>query len=452
MTIFTSGSGPDNDKLAGPASKHHRHDRHKHHVNAEGTPIRSGSSGLYRALERPNEVQFGADQLPSNAFAATGSFFDIQITGAGVDYLDQTILQYGIFNPAPGSMRLVPSPWHFDRIELMYNGSQVDDTIYPEQAYLDQIVHFGIAEKYGYLKDMNFRVNFNTTALANRFQKDDYDHPSLGDFNEVWGPSETKTLFYPIFWSATQTNIFLPAKKVNPRFRFYTAVNPQTNTSGALATNPVLSQVQMIIHGPVFSPSVRQNLHKQYSTSGKDSISRTFSHERQIIDVVLNSGIESADQSLTALNGQFINMFYFTRLTTALREELYSAGGAPTPTWFGMSDVTLLDSSGNPVGYNREPWQWHNGKRWYDQFPECFVNLEKCIASWNFAKDPLLSVMTGANTGGLYLDGNFVFRFTPLSLPNNTIPAGTNAQLIMVCWRYAQLTQTKMGGLVFKKL
>lgn len=412
--------------------------------------MRAGDS---RLQIRENFINLGPDSLPPGGLTQSDVFFDIRLTGAGVHTLTEMVLQMTVRNQnAPGGNGVIPllPEYFFNRIELQSNGAFTDDTIYPMQMYLRRC----FAHLPANLKIMS--SEWTGMEASNSFSRSDprttwncYDEDGI-----AIPAGASKDYFLPLYNFLSTTSLFLPSKQQDPRLRFYLAANPirSDNNAADLAGTPLLLQgAVLILKGIIYENEILLGLADHYTSI--TTIMPTVVHERQVIDIKnATTGVELSDLQLTSLNGEYVGFFMFLMRGNATREELYSSNNTYTPateSWLPIRNVSLKDSSGNPIGFNNIPGGFLKGTATAHSFPECFMPALKNVYFFPFAKNLMASMVEGLPSGGMYFDSNFTISVTPDVITPN--PATLNFQLWIFGIRKAQLIMSESGLFTVKK-
>lgn len=411
-------------------------------------------SNHHRRLCRFNCTQLGTDSLPSGYLQVNDVYFDIRITGAPVDTLLKLILHITVTNTNSGTsptdvIPLLPF-FFFNRVEIQANGSFTDDTIYPLQWYYDYINTRNTEQKTNQATAIGMdTIGFQSTSSA-RTTWTTYDE---ADIAIVAGTQKQYFIPFDINFFC-QAGTFLSCKSVDPRFRFYGALNPicSDNAAADLAGTPLLlNGAEMIVEGILFQSVVREKLVKWYS--GGWTLSRVTIHERQILDAKsVSQNSETSDQSLTAFNGEYAGMWITFIRGDATLEQLYGSNRtwtAATQGFLPLTYISLKDSSGNPVNYLKMPSDLFRYEFPCCQFEDNAVYAFKEIYFYPFAKKCSIALKDGISTGGLMLDANF-----QLQLFTGTWSAGTTTSysIYMNAIRYAILNLTLDGTFSINKL
>lgn len=421
----------------------------------------NGQTGLRFAMRqgdsrleiRVNFINIGPDSLPPGALQQNDVFADIRLTGAGVHTLDGITIKLTVRNQnAAGGRDVIPllPYWFFNRVELQANGSFTDDTIYPTQMYLRH-THAHMFDDVKALESewigMEAATSFTRSdprTLWNCYDEDGIAIPA----------ASSKDYFIPLHNFLTTTSLFMPTKQQDPRVRFYFAANPirSDNDPADLAGTPIrLEGMLAILRGIIYENEILLNLSAYYSSIS--IVMPTIVHERQVIDIkTASTGVEISDQGLTSLNGEYVGFFVWLQRGNATREQLYSSNNTwtlPTQAWLPLDNISLKDSSGNPIGFNAIPGGYIKGTLMKEAFPQCSMSAMKDVYFFPFAKNLIASLADGLPSGGMYFDSNFTMSVTPGPIAAN--PATLNFQLWVFGFRKAQFIMSDSGLFTVKK-
>lgn len=473
MVHAGSARHPDKDFTRwprGPArSQHLPHGRLQ--VEGGNTVLSMLNDSAVYVRARVNHIQYGPDSLPSGIFVNTDSFWDIRITGSGVDTLTDITMRMEITNNAPTYVagtsditlfQLVPRlPQDFlNRIEIQPNGGTTEDTIYFDQALFDLWWRLSPEKKAS--MGLAFGMNTsgpNETDPAARSNQRTYDEDGLGI-----NPGESKEFFFPVHSMLTQSRMFLPSKSQDPRIRCYAAAQPVCTDSSAFCSMQV-NGVDCIISGLLYEDSVRAAMKQHYQSI--PSVSRVLVHERQNLDVGSASpNVPLTDLSLTVFNGAYPFMNVTMVNNSAVGEFRYDSGrnkkddpadalstdpvGTNEDCWIPLERITLTDSNGNPIWYNLIPGKFLKHIVAGYQFDESYIHGEKNVYPLIFSTDAMETLETGANHGGIVMDSNFQLQVIP---GRDFVPVvGRTYGLRINAWRYALMTMDTQGKFSVTKL
>lgn len=412
----------------------------------------SGGGTIVYAIESFNK--FPSDYIPPGSFNPnTPTQFDTRWPKALVHQLKSNTVQIIVQNPDLVNVMTLsdPSVW-FPRIEIMSNGASVDYQIYDIMFWVDKMSQVSDEKRgrFAYGNIYNPYVYRDDTAVASNYIFRNYDTTTT--FNIPAGGERT---FYIQYNSIlTDSKFFFPTSTVEPRLRWYTGNNIQTTTSLAAATNPNLIQMTTFLRGYNFSPECYADLVSKYS--GRVSLTRSVIYERQTFSFTITSGQETTDSLLTALTGTYAWLWFIVTQTAPVQNQLYSdyiaRDGTNGVYWKKLVDITLLDANQNPVNMNKMPVDYLKYEVMGNHFDGA-LSFEKEIVLLPFSNNCQLQRMTGQDLGSKYMDGNFTFRFTPLSVPTyNVIPANFNIELIVLGARVVTFAQTRDGNVRFVRL
>ena len=435
----------------------HNHLKHPIVHNDGDLKYSISASATTRKRQRTNLTQFGAESLPGSLLQIPDQFFDVKLTGAPSDTLTHYTLQMQITNSAPvpsgsaaptdNDATLLVAPYMFNRIEVQMDGSSVDDIIYNRQLYYDLCYSMTTEQKavMGYYIGMNSEAPVsNDLTLADKTAYDEDLIPLK--------PGKTRTFYLPILSMITQAGLFLPDHNQDPRLRYYCTGKPTVLSSKAGADGKVfMSNVQAIIHGLLYDDAIRARMRSHYQEQA--SISRITTHERQLIDVgTLSAGQEATDQPLSAFNGEYAGFDITLEDTAQAGEQQYGSNttaGLLGLTWMPISRLTLTNSDGYPIGFNNIYGDLVSSVCASNDYKHNFMAAQKNIYTWNFSEDIEDTRATGADHGGIVLDGDFNTRLIPGALDGKT---GHTFRIHWSGLRYGLLTRTAAGNYTVTKL
>lgn len=435
------------------------YDRHPESSHLSGQAKTSLAKGSTNALnQRMNWNKYPSETIPSNFFA-TQNQVDLKITQAPVHYLDRFYFEITLTNPNAVAMVLVHWAYWFTRIELLLNGANTDDQRFDDQMYLDAIltksdaerIHLAFAEDYDY----------NIERVASRYANQHFDAPKDANFQIPAASSKTFRIYYRNAW--LDSHPFLPAMAGEVRFRLYsgeaTIQDPQSPSFALLP--PTIGTLNALFYGPVFDPRVCGHLISMYKS--RCSTTKINVYERQIISLTLQPNIECSDQILSTMNGEFSALGFVLRPVGTRgvgkysdfdysHDAQYDGHGA---TWKYMSNLTLNDSNGNPVGYTKTEGNFILFNIW-SQVTQSNLTHEKNFFLIPFCENFDRSHRHGHNTGSMVLDGTWTVKFTPA--PDPVVPvtcnfvANYNCELIVHGFRHAEMRHMPGTGGVYYQL
>lgn len=473
MVYTVDGGVPTEDPTAlgnssGIGVAHSQHDFHD--VDAgyfDGKPYYMSSTTFQYVRARFNVVQIGADSLPPGIFSTPDQFFDVRITGCGVDDFTAFTLHLVISNTTDDSstsdgrqVKLLHPAYLFDRIEIKPTGGATEDTIYADQIYHDMCMLHGTDQK----ATMGNTMGINTggpdaTERGVWSNRDQYDE----DGYEIYS-GETKHLFIPIHSMLTQQPMFLGiANRQDPRYRFFFRESPTTTDSTA---GGVIScqGADGLVEGLLYVSSIQDQLTEKYKSAG--FIRRVVVHERQYISLgAITPNQTISDQALNALTGSYADILTYCIRDDATKERLYdSHRGQPditiTPTapsaaaslyngaWLPVAVFSLTNSSGNPVFFNNIYGEYLRQIIGSKSYANTFFFGVKFSYPFPFSVDPGETLRTGAALGGMEITTNFKLKvqvapFNPT--PYYGASATTSYTLAVLARRYALLKCSEKG-------
>lgn len=442
----------------------HHHDAGPHPGN--GRPVAYQMAQATVSMSRTGFNKFPSDAIPSNALGISTQF-DTRWPGSLVDTLQETSLEITILNNDGANVATFtdPSIW-FPRIEVLSNGAVADVVLYDIMFYIDKMTRVSDEERAQYAKgniynpvtdrsygnDTHSYYWNNTGAthdhVVSQYQLRNYD-ASLNLTAPASGTIVVRAK-YKTFLS--DSKLFFPVLKVEPRLRIYTGNNIQTTTSAAVNTTPTLVSVNSYLRGTIYDDSVRRELMKNYNN--RVSLTRTIVYERQTFALQINSGVQVSDQLLTAITGTYAWLFLIVTEAAPQQNQLYSdylAASANGTFWKKLSDLTLLDSNQRPWNFTNIPTDYISNEIWGDHWKSS-MPFEKEIYLIPFSECCQLTRDRGVDNGSLYLDGNWTLRFTPQTVATyNAIPANMNVTVIVLAARVCHFSQTPGGGVLFER-
>jgi hypothetical protein len=403
---------------------------------------------------RQNTNQMQVQTLNQSWSLQPDTFFDAKLTGAPVHTLQDWYLHITYQNTsANGIIPMLPW-WFFNRWEVMANGSSNDDTIYPQQMLQSYLMWLDTDTER-----MNRAPTVGMDDSSSAGTVGALGILGLGQYDEadVEVPAgTTKEYYIPLLCFLTQCNLWLPTKGVDPIVRCYGNVNAicSDNDAGDLAAGVVnwsLSQAEMYVTGIVYAAPLMQKLNKYYQST--ELVCRVLTHERASQSISsLTPGEPTADFSMNSIAGEYLMLWCVIMRGNATREQLYSSNRtytAATQGWMPMDQISLTDSSGNPVNFLNMKVDFHRLAQGSTFFPHTCYFGYKNICPYVFGVKPLMTFKTGRSSGGLALDGSFKLNVIPRPY---TAGSTTSWSLTVYGTRYGLLTLTHKGALHLQKL
>lgn len=431
--------------------------RHNAEVQSDVTPgenIFVASTALLKSYSIPVHLQMNAENIPTGCFTGNNLYFDIVLNGGNyISYADHIILQLTLTNPsATDPIILGPAEQLFDKIELLINGSNIQDTIYPEQMFfgykqdLTDERRSQVAQNYGWQRQTNRDSSINAYRLTN--------YGVANQTGVIIPEGETFTYYMEIPCCLSCASIFLPAigPQKGPRYRFYpSAANCKMSTDVTL-TKPIIQQAMFVVAGPQFTADVQQSLTTDYLNNR--TVVPCIAFDRQIINIQPANNKETGDLTLNSIGGQVAGlMCILRRVADAQNEGLFShVDGtiSSNQTWKQFDFITFKEASGRVIGYEKEPAQLFRTVYWQDHFKSNLA-LEKMVLWYPFCSDIMACWKQGANTGSYFFEGSETFRFTPQSVTNATFTDGDSSEFLVFVYRHAVLNFQR-GGFNLRKL
>lgn len=448
---------PSRDPLLGASLRNTYHMPHTQSVSTPQGSVRTRPQDLINRMARQNWVQFGAEQVPAGAFQQNNVYADLRITGAGVDIVNGGITQLIVTATAPNppnQLELLSGHFLHERWEMLPDGANTDDTIYPEQIFIRTYTPAGDEEAA--LKGTVQYVaagqpTFDSTNVL-FVQPESFDHTLDPNFpfditRALALPhNSSRTYYFDLPIAIFNSHIFLPAVKQYMRIRQYFRQTPFVSGNPVTAGNFLtLSQNQLFLYGEVFSPTIRSKMMSAYS--GRAFISRCLTHERQIFNVPnVVPDATSGDFSLTSYNGTFANLQLFLRASGATNENLYQ--------WYPLNSITFENSSGNPVTINDNPGDFIrlviSARNYKSRFTLAYLpaaNLvgaseyRKNLYEFPFSQNSEMTLRGVANTGFYPFSGNDTLRIKPGDSPLT----GSPADLYTIAYRHSDFRVSAQG-------
>ncbi len=398
---------------------------------------------------------FPVDNLVPSAFDPSApSQMDIRIVGAPTHTLKDITFEITLQNTTGNIMTLShPSTW-FSRLEIMSDGVTTDETVYPVQHYLDAMLDVTDEERADFSRTMHYNPITDRSYTNTSYECRNYDSPSTAEFQIP--ANSSKRFYFKLSHFLQDVDLFLLSLNAEPRLRFYTGNQLQTTTSAAYlasaASFPTLTQFNIYNRGTLYKGSIAAMLAKRYSS--RKSATRILTHERQTYSQTITSGTECADILLTGLNGQYAYLVVIVSEVGLKQNEIYSdhltaAARANGATWKKLYDITLLDSNQTALNKNKMSVEYLQN----NVFPHHFnsaITYEKELIVIPFAESCRLA--KHYDCGSMTMDGNWVLRFTPTSIPTyNVIPASLAVEVAVYGYRYGEFAQLPGGGVSFSK-
>lgn len=406
-------------------------------------------------LMRPNDIalplrwtvmQQAVQNYDTNSFCVTAdSNFDVLLVGSPVHALANIYLHFYVQNTNAVGGNSV-RPFHMmcilNRQDVQLNGSFTDETIYQEQMYQDYNDWLeDDFERQGRARYVNGETAAMVTNSGNAFNT----YTMWDESNNAIAPQAQAEFFVPLINVLTQCSPWLPRKLVDPRIRCYGAVNPicSTNAAADLATPPLRFRgMETLVEGIVFDPDTRMRISKFYSQA--PTLHRCIIHDRFIKDMgTFATGTYLGDVQLTPFTGQYASMCVWLNRNDATREQLIYGANRPataaTLNPLPQSVFTFLDSSGYPIYYNdaRGPFVKMAN---LDKSGNNLMRQFKAYLMHYFCTDPKLTLTTGKSSGGLAMDGSFIYRMQVD--PSVTQGTSTSISAYFDARRYGILTVT----------
>lgn len=408
-------------------------------------------------LMRPNDVplpmrwtvmQQSVQNYDANAFCRQAdSNFDVLLVGAPVHSLEDIYLHFYVVNTnAVGGnpVKMMHAVTIFNRQDVQLNGSFTDETIYQEQMYQDY---------NDWLENDHERigrapyVNGETASMVTNAGNDPSTYVMWDASDNAIPPQGQIELFVPLINCLTDAGPWLPRKMVDPRVRIYGALNPilSTNAAGDLTGTPLrFTGMETLITGIVFDPAARMRISQYYAQA--PVLHRCIIHDRFLKDMGgWQVGNYLGDAQLTPFTGQYASInFWFNRKDPNVTRELLVYGSNRTSTAATRNPLladqfTFLDSSGYPIYYNDYRANFVRCTNNTQQL-NCLMRQFKNYYMHYFCTNPKSTLRTGRSSGGLAMDGSFIFR-AQLSNDNTQ---GTTTGITLVCdaRRYGIITIT----------
>lgn len=426
--------------------------RHSNIVSTDtGVDILSRDAQLFTEAAYQLQTQMNPETLTSALFSQSGVYYDNEVTPSlSIHYISLLTVQMEIQNRSAVDMHLGPWWQAIERIEGLFDGSDIQSTLYSEQFYIFQQIMWNdemrANEAINYLcnRDTNRDSGVSAHLLHN------YDAWNHGA-GYIIPPGGSVTYFCEIPDITRYADIFLPVLSNWPRWRIYPAFpDAQMTTSPALLlptpVYPYLSRALFVVSGQQLpDTAVKQALrmHQQYP-----SVSCGVMSDRQIITAPLSPNNETGDIVLNSIVGKNIGMFMFWRFPNLQNEAKFSPGSAPT--WKEILNFTFKSGDGQVMSYEKQPFQLFRTKYWGRHFISNLA-LEKSILYYPFCQDTVKTITQGTDTGFYSFTSKESMRFTCIDVVGNAIAPGLNHELLVYTLRQAELTMNR-GILKAEKL
>jgi hypothetical protein len=437
-------------ELGSARRKHSARNQKRHNTSVQsdlnpGESIWVSSGALQKEYAMPVHLQMNAEQIPPACFTGNNLYFDIVLNGGTyVGYADKIILQMILTNPSvTDTIYLGPAHQLFDKLELLVNGSTVQDTLYPEQWY------------FGYMQDLCDEARANMSAnygFQRQTDRDSSSNPYELDNYDAWNssegipilPGDTYTYYIELPVALTNANIFLPAigKQMGPRYRFYPSSANCKMKHDVSPVKPTLQQAIFVVGGPQFHPDIQSSLIDEYNHSR--TVVPCIGFDRQIINLQPTSGKETGDLTLNSITGQVAALMCILRPVAVSNDQLFSPApnatyGITNQQWKEFDLLTVKEGSGRVIGYEKEPMQLYRTTYWAQQFRSNLA-LEKCVLFYPFCQDIMKDWREGANTGSYQFESSETIKFTPYSVTLNTFTDGDPMEFLIFVYRHAVLS------------
>lgn len=420
-----------------------KHDRHPSTTTVNGQTVRVKPYSNIKVPAIPVSVQQNAETIPAGCFSVPNIFFDIELVQTNlISYAEHILVQLQLQNSdlTPGNDLILSHFWQlWDKIEIMPDGSTVQDTIYPEMMYLFH--NLDVSDEYRAQVGLNYGQNTATSRDPTTLPSThvNYDAARNGTGITI-APGASYTFFAEIPSILTKSQLYMPALAARqyPRIRFYpSSTNYALSTSLAL-TPPKILQALFVINGPSYLPSITRRLADIYSRT--PAVTSGLVMDRQILDYSPKTGVESSDIVINSLSGKMAGLFIIMRTKGVTREQLFSSGTLANATWKEITQFTFKTAGGSVVGYERQPVQLFRTTYWADHF-KSGLNQEKAFLFYPFCQHLMPAIYDGCDVGSYTMTAKESMRFIPVSIPGNTFVDGDSVDLLIYALRYAQLVQ-----------
>lgn len=419
------------------------HDRHNKVTTAKGKTLRVTPHSDIKKVENPVSLQQNSENIPPGCFVNVGTFFDIQLCKCDIGYADHIIVQLQLGNPDNANPMALGSFFQlWDKIEIMPDGSTVQDTLYPEMMYLRFMED--INDEYRAQIGLNYGTNTATSRdpTTNAYSHTNYD-AAVNGTGVIIPAGGSFTYYAEIPCILNHSHLFMPSldPKRFPRIRFYPSnVNfRMKDPLNAYTTqSPVILQALFVINGPQFIPNITAGLHNIYSNV--PAVSSGVVMERQIINYNPSSGVETADIVLNSIVGKIAALYIILRETGVTNEALFSSGTLANATWKQIESFTYKTSGGSVVSYEKQPVQLFRTTYWADHFKSGLAQ-EKAIMFYPFCKDFMSVIYHGCDAGSYEMTAKESIRFIPRSVIHNTFVDNAPMELLVYAQRYAEVIQ-----------
>jgi hypothetical protein len=405
-------------------------------------PVITRPTQLVKTKQMTVQTKLTADAQLPNAWATTNSqYMDFRIMPSqNIHYVDDIDFIFTVKNnQAVGGSNMLLGPWYqmFDRVELLADGTSTADQLYPIQLFLiDQCAR---RDEERAMAAFNEAINRDTNRDSGT---DSYDLTNYDAYNHGTGyllaPQEQHTYRFKVGTLLDFADLFLPTLETWPCIRFYFGgKNFQMSGSPTLLTDfPILANAELLLSGTYLGDPSQLEAYKNYYRDYM-SISNGIMYDRQIVTPFpINNNSETADIVLTGLSGKVAGIFALMKNQNLTNQAQFSPGGAQTYTH--LDKVTFKQQDGTVQSFERQDVDWFRSIMWAKQWPSCLA-LEKCILWYPFCSDPMGLLHFGTDSGSYEMTTREIFKFTPLSVANNTFTDGDVKTVEFFAVRYGQL-------------
>ena len=375
---------------------------------------------IYMELESlgyPKATTEIAQITASNSLGAFNgvSYQTFELSSDRIHVIKKFILQLDVENSsATLAVSPVVSPWLFDRIELLSDSSTLS-TLYPYQLYSE------------YLLD-------NSQEWITNVSSDINISPSTYDGNNTIAPSGTARFYIPFSFFINDT-AFMPAVLSRLRIKTYWNNSVVNNGSGGAMT---ISDCVLLSYGDVYDSKIRDALLQRYRSY--DHVWKSTDRRDSSISLGVISSNVAITKLMSSLTGSFSNIRMSLRDSSFTHGNLYN--------FEDISNITILDSSSQPVNYQNIPSRLLRTVLRSEMGYPSQSSATKEIYDYPLSMDPWATEKCGKLSGRQIFNGRYQVKLTPGVLTNS----GTAHDLLMYGTQYVELTLKKSGELVVQYL
>jgi len=295
--------------------------------------------------------------------------------------IDAMNLELVVRNTNVGTALLMPSFFFLQRMEI-YSGSNLIDTIYPEQNFYESVLDNSRDYINAHLGVWNISANYGVTA-------------------STLAAGASQTYFIPVKSVLTQSKVFIRALRTKLEVRCFFGSFSEVTQSTTVATNGlVLDSCILRVDGFRFRPEMLASLIKSYEDTPHVARGVVRRYERLTASGA-TSGVDST-MTLTSLNGTYSHLRFFLRTNGAAREALIAG--------IRLNTFTILDSNGAPLSYQNISGEYNRLEMAASKIASDFYSktgTQTLLYQYTFAEQPVDTFQDGHNGGEQVLNSNY---------------------------------------------